>query len=243
MKTVLITGSNGAIGQGLCKGFAKNNYRVIGIDLGANSIGGTNSYLSIDLNRLCTDANYCNQAIKEIRNSCDNRLDVLINNAATQIIAPIKTLSFDSWNKTINVNLNSAFVLIKALLSMLEEAHGDVINIASIHAQLTKPDFSAYAVSKAGLIGLTKALSVELGALIKINAISPAAISTPMLEAGFDGDQKLRNKLNSYHPTSDIGTVGDVVSVALYLSQCGIFINGSIIDIDGGISSRLHDPM
>jgi NAD(P)-dependent dehydrogenase (short-subunit alcohol dehydrogenase family) len=243
MKTVLITGSNGAIGQGLCKGFAENNYRVIGIDLDACSVGDTSSYLSIDLNRLCIDSNYCNQAIKDIFNSCENRLDVLINNAATQIIAPIKILSFDSWKKTININLNSAFVLIKALLPMLEEVRGNVINIASIHAQLTKPEFSAYATSKSGLIGLTKSLSVELGALIKINAISPAAISTPMLEAGFDGDQKLRNKLNSYHPTSDIGTVGDVVSVALYLSQCGIFINGSIIDIDGGISSRLHDPM
>jgi len=243
MKTVLITGSNGAIGQGLCKGFAENSYRVVGIDLDEWSIGSTNSYLSIDLDRLCTDASYCNQAVNDILGSCENRVDVLINNAAIQIIAPVETLSFDSWKKTINVNVNSAFVLIKALLPALKEVHGNVINIASIHAQLTKPGFSAYATSKAGLIGLTKSLAVELGAFIKINAISPAAISTPMLEAGFDGDRKARNKLNSCHPTGDIGTVRDVVSAALYLSKCGIFINGSIINIDGEINSRLHDPV
>ena len=168
---------------------------------------------------------------------------MLVNNAATQIINPIKTLTFQDWRTTIDVNLNSVFILVKELLPKLEKAKGCVINIASIHAQQTKPGFSAYATSKAGLVGLTKAFSVELGSKIRINAITPAAISTPMLESGFSTDAKSRKKLDAYHPSGEIGTVDDIVSASLYLSMAGNFVNGVIINIDGGISSRLHDPV
>jgi NAD(P)-dependent dehydrogenase (short-subunit alcohol dehydrogenase family) len=241
-KTVLITGANGAIGQGLCRGFKSDGWRVIGSDIEKNGKSNIDSYISIDLDLLCNDTSYRNQSIEAIINQCHDGLNTLINNAAIQILNPISELSLQDWKQTINVNLNSVFILIKGLKSKLEQAKGSVINIASIHAQLTKPNFSAYSTSKAGLIGLTKSLSVELGAKIRVNAISPAAISTPMLEAGFSEDQKDRERLDAYHPTKGIGTVDDIVAAALYLSKADVFINGAIINIDGGINSRLHDP-
>ena len=243
MKTALITGSNGAIGQGLCRGLKYDGYYVIGTDIEKNSKKNTDAYIAIDLDKLCNDTHYREQSIKSILQQCDDGLDVLINNAATQILNPISKLTVQDWNKTINVNLNSAFILIKELLENLKKTKGSVINVASIHAQLTKPNFSSYATSKAGLIGLTKSLSVELGAQVRVNAISPAAISTPMLEAGFSKDQKARAELDAHHPTEGIGTVDDIVSAVLYLSQAENFINGTIINIDGGIGSRLHDPI
>ena len=242
-KIVLITGANGAIGQGLCEGFKKNGWLVIGTDYQDSGAENIDNYISIDLDRLCNDAQYCKQCIEFIHELCHDGLDLLINNAATQILAPITELSFESWKSTININLNSVFILIKSLVSELEVVKGSVINISSIHAQLTKPNFSAYSTSKAGLIGLTRSLSVELGAKIRVNAINPAAISTPMLESGFAGNKKARDELDFHHPTCSIGTINDVVKTALYLSETDIFVNGTIINIDDGISSRLHDPI
>ena len=243
MKTILITGSNGAIGQGLCQSFTKNGWRVIGTDLEENSKGNTSAYLAIDLDRLCEDSAYNDQAIKGILCECEEGLDVLVNNAATQILAPIEDLTFKNWQETLNVNLNSVFILIKELLPKLEKKKGNVVNIASIHATLTKPNFSAYATSKAALVGLTKSLAVELGSRIRVNAICPAAIDTPMLHEGFVDNPDGLKELIKFHPTHSIGVVSDVTSSVLFLTDSSnTFLNGAILDLDGGISRKLHDP-
>jgi NAD(P)-dependent dehydrogenase (short-subunit alcohol dehydrogenase family) len=242
MKTILITGSNGAIGQGLCQNFTENDWRVIGTDLEKNSKGNTSAYLSIDLDRLCEDAEYSDQAIKDILFECRDSLDVLVNNAAIQILAPVKEFTFESWKKTININLNSVFILTKGLLSNLEKKKGSVVNIASIHATLTKSNFSAYATSKAALVGLTKSLAVELGSKVRFNVICPAAIDTPMLHSGFNGSLQGLRLLDEYHPSGKIGSIYDVTRSVLFLIEGGSFLNGSIVNLDGGISSRLHDP-
>jgi NAD(P)-dependent dehydrogenase (short-subunit alcohol dehydrogenase family) len=243
MKTVLITGSNGAIGQGLCQSFTENGWRVIGTDLEENSKGNTSAYLAIDLDRLCEDTEYNDQAIKGILCECEEGLDVLVNNAATQILAPIEDLTFKNWQKTLNVNLNSVFILIKELLPKLEEKKGNVVNIASIHATLTKPSFSAYSTSKAALVGLTKSLAVELGSRIRVNAICPAAIDTPMLHEGFVDNPSNLKVLKQFHPTNTIGTVSDVTNVVIFLANNdSVFLNGSVVNLDGGISHCLHDP-
>jgi NAD(P)-dependent dehydrogenase (short-subunit alcohol dehydrogenase family) len=243
MKAILITGSNGAIGQGLCQSFTENGWRVIGTDLEENSKGNTSAYLSIDLSLLCTDINYCDQVIKGILSECKEGLDVLVNNAATQILAPIEDLTFKNWQETLNVNLNSVFILIKELLPKLEKKKGNVVNIASIHATLTKPNFSAYATSKAALVGLTKSLAVELGSRIRVNAICPAAIDTPMLHEGFVDNPDGLKELIKFHPTHSIGSVKDVISAVLFLvDNNNTFLNGAILNLDGGVSGCLYDP-
>jgi len=243
MKSILVTGSNGAIGQEICKHYADNGWWVIGSDISKGSRGSTNIYISIDLNRLCIDEAYRNLTIGHIVNECEGGLDVLINNAAVQIISSVKELSFSNWQKTINVNLNSVFLLIKGLLQKLEKKKGCVINVASIHATLTKSNFSAYSTSKAGLVGLTKSLAVELGTNVRINAICPAAIATPMLFEGFVNTTNGLEKLIECHPTSSIGNVKDVLYAVLFLADSNnAFLNGTILQLDGGISSKLHDP-
>jgi NAD(P)-dependent dehydrogenase (short-subunit alcohol dehydrogenase family) len=244
MKTILITGSNGAIGQGLCKSFTENGWRVIGMDLDENRAKNMSAYFSIDLDRLCTNIDYRDQVMKNIIDKCGGGLDALINNSATQILAPVEMLTLKNWEKTINVNLNSVFILIKGLLSKLEKKKGSIINIASIHATLTKPNFCAYATSKAGLVGLTRSLAVELGSRVRVNAICPAAVDTPMLRDGFTGDVDRLNYLKDCHPTNSIGTVTDVGNAALFLTDSdNTFLNGVILSLDGGISKRLHDPL
>jgi NAD(P)-dependent dehydrogenase (short-subunit alcohol dehydrogenase family) len=243
IRTVLITGANGSIGQGLCKGFQEAGWRVIGSDNSERSKFNIDNYISLDLDRMSKDSKYRENCIIHIKHNCVDGLAALINNAATQILAPVRTLSFENWQTTININLNSPFILIQELLLKLIEAQGSVVNIASIHSTLTKPNFSAYATSKAGLVGLTKSLAVELGGHIRVNAICPAAIDTPMLHAGFVDNSHGLEELKKFHPTGKIGSISDVVNAALYMpDNHNSFLNGSILSLDGGISSRLHDP-
>ena len=90
---------------------------------------------------------------------------------------------------------------------------------------------------------MTRSLAVELGSRVRINAICPAAISTPMLEAGFEGNPQGLEQLAGYHPSGCVGSPEDVAEAALYLAKAdGTFLNGAIIGLDGGIASRLHDP-
>lgn len=242
-KSIIITGATGSIGQGLCKGFKDKGWRVIGTDYAESCNLNIDSYISIDLDRLCKDSLYCKKCIKHIKNECSGGLDALINNAAIQILESVENLTFKDWQKTININLNSIFILIKELLTSLEMARGSVVNISSIHASLTKTNFSAYTTSKAGLVGLTKALAVELGEKVRVNALCPAAITTPMLEASFSGNQQKLSDLKYFHPTKSIGAIEDVVRASIFMIDSNNnFLNGAIINLDGGISSRLYDP-
>jgi NAD(P)-dependent dehydrogenase (short-subunit alcohol dehydrogenase family) len=128
------------------------------------------------------------------------------------------------------------------LLNQLEKSQGCIINIGSIHHQLTKPNFISYATSKSALIGLTKALAVDLQGRIRVNAISPAAIETAMLRAGFDNDENALDELRKIHPVQRIGYPSDVAKMALFLaSDKSGFIHGANLTLDGGISSVLKD--
>lgn len=246
-RTALITGANGAIGQALCSTFHDIGWLVVASDKGSspsdNSIVDT--YIPADLERLCRDDAYQDHFLSLLRSELDNSgLHLLINNAAIQIVLPIEQLSADDWHTTLDVNLIAPFLLTKAFLPELQKGNGSVINISSIHAQLTKPHFTAYAASKAALVGMTRSLAVELGSHIRVNAISPAAVATPMLEAGFEGDPQGLAQLAGCHPSGCIGAAKDVVEAALYLAEAeGAFLNGTVINLDGGIASRLHEPL
>jgi NAD(P)-dependent dehydrogenase (short-subunit alcohol dehydrogenase family) len=244
-KTALITGASGEIGQSLCSVFRNDGYKVIALDR-TEKLVDADFFVKADLNKICNDSNYCLEIVDQIHTlvTVSEGLDVLINNAAIQIIKPMIQIGIADWNQTLNVNLIAPFLLTQKLFSLLEKARGSVVNISSIHAKLTKPEFSCYATSKAALLGLTKSMAVELGSKVRINAICPAAVSTPMLLAGFDGQSEAYEILSSMHPVGRIAEPSEVAKLALFLaSKDAQFINGSSLELDGGIGSRLHDPV
>jgi len=243
-RTAFITGANGDIGRALCATFRSAGWKIIASDQGETAGSPVDAYHVVELARLCRDTAYQKEKLDCLRAELGNGgLHVLIHNAATQIVAPVEQLTIDDWHTTLDVNLIAPFLLTQALLSELQKANGSVINIASIHARLTKSHFSAYATSKAALVGLTRSLAVELGGRVRVNAICPAAIATSMLEAGFESKPQGLVKLASYHPSGCIGTTEDVARAALFLADTGSsFLNGTVIGLDGGIASRLHDP-
>ena len=145
---------------------------------------------------------------------------------------------------SLTVNTAVPYALVKAFVADLEKSEGAVINIGSVHAQATKPQFLAYATSKAALHGLTRALAVDLGPKIRVNTLAPAATETPMLKAGFENDQKSYAALKDAHPLKRMASPDEIARLALFLaSRDANFLTGATIYADGGVLSRLHDPI
>lgn len=244
-RSVIITGVSGGIGGALCRAFSGEGYRVIGIDRTVPSTDVVpDVFLELDLESLCRDPNVRDAAFARIREAVmDMPLHAIVNNAAIQVVKSAAELTVTDWIATLHVNLLAPFLLVQGLLPELEASRGAVVNISSIHARLTKRGFTAYATSKAALDGLTRSLAVELGARVRINAIAPGAIATPMLVAGFSGRVAQQEALDAMHPVGRIGDPAEVAQLALYLvSDAAAFVNGAAVALDGGIGGRLHDP-
>lgn len=246
-KFAVITGSSGGIGSALVDAFLSDNYSVAGIDTtdsGRNSVGFVE--INADLCEFTKNENYREQIFNQIKNHLPERLDdfVLINNAAVQILNPVSKLNRSDWDKTLTVNTMAPFFLVQGFLEQLIKTHGHVINISSIHSKLTKVNFSCYATSKAALEALTRSLALELSAKgVSVNAIAPAAIATQMLKDGFAESPEKLKELESYHPSGMIGSPEQLATfVKSVTEQKGGFLTGSVIEFNGGIAGKLHDP-
>lgn len=245
-KFVIITGTNGGIGSSLVKSYKNAGYKVIGIDKTQSKTNKFVDYfIKIDLVSILFNQGKSNSFFNELNKIISTGiLDTLVNNAAIQILNPINKLSVSDFSLSLNTNTTIPFYLVKNLYGYLKKSkNASIINISSIHSKLTKPNFIAYATSKSALTGLTKAMAIEFGNNIRVNSISPAAISTKMLRDGFIGKSELYKKLNKMHPVGRIGEPNEVAELSLFLSSDKAkFINGANFEIDGGISSRLYDP-
>lgn len=240
-KTALITGVLGGIGSQLAQTFQENNYHVIGLDIKEHASPYCNKFIRFDIHKYCSDAGY-KEKMEAIFNKEIPELFVLINNAAVQILGSLHEIKLEDWNQTLNVNVTGPLMLSQFFLSRLEKSIGSIVNIASIHHQLTKKRFVSYASSKSALVGLTKSLSVDLQGRVRVNAISPAAIDTQMLRDGFNNNEAKVQMLNEIHPSQRIGKPQEVSQLALLLAEDKLgFINGANLNIDGGISNVLKD--
>ena len=242
-KVVLVTGVMGGIGSLIAEGYKSKGYFVVGLDINNfnNKTNNSDLFIKFDLNHYCINQEYRSEMNKTLEEKVPN-LNVLINNAAVQILGKIEEIKLEDWTQTLNVNLTAPFLLSQLFLNKLAMTKGCIINISSIHHQLTKKRFISYATSKAALVGLTKSMSVDLQGKVRVNSISPAAIDTPMLHDGFNNDEKKIEELNSVHPLQRIGKPMEVAKLALLLAEDELgFINGANIQIDGGISNVLKD--
>ncbi len=240
-KCVILTGSAGGIGSQISRSLGKE-YVVLGFDKSEKE--GTEF---LDLMRFSNSYDAQEEFYEKIKNKCeqdDLSLYGIINNAAVQKIGPLDSLRLDDWDETISVNLTAPMLLAKIFKQELISSNGCIINISSVHAISSKPGFSFYATSKAALTGLTRSLALELAPNVRVNALLPAAIETNMLKKGFVDKEEEYTQLKSFHPLNTIGTTNDVAEMVKFLlSENAKFITGSSIPIDGGILSRLHDPV
>ncbi|WP_028672341.1 SDR family NAD(P)-dependent oxidoreductase [Saccharospirillum impatiens] len=244
---VIVTGACGGIGKAMTREFKAEGYTVIATDQKAEPVEGVHFdyYISADLEKTVNDDGYAHSIFSQIRSHCEGKpVHALINNAATQVLGGLEDLSVLQWHQTMDVNLIAPIVWTKAFIEDLERDQGSVINVSSIHARLTKKNFLAYATSKAALSGMTRALAIDVGERIRVNAIEPAAIETEMLLAGFKDNPDGYENLKSYHPIARIGRSEEVARLAVFLASKSVgFTHGSCIQVDGAISARLYDPV
>lgn len=240
---VVVTGAHGGIGQAVCQTLSEAGYFVIGTDKIDRPCPRCDAFFPGDLRSLMSEA-VMSRFVADVSKALDGRpLKGLVNNAATQILKDTTTLETEDWAETLEVNLVVPFMLIKRFLPLLEPARGAVVNISSVHATVTKPGFVCYATSKGALVGMTKAVAVDVGPRVRVNAVAPAATQTPMLMAGFEGRPKEFAQLASMHPLGRIALPVEVAKVVEFLiSDASSFISGATIPVDGAIGARLHDP-
>lgn len=246
-KVLILTGCSRGLGSEIKEKYLRTGYKVIGIDNHDTPSSHDFVFINVDLNKVCKETQSLKSLVKKIRlelpSSCEKL--ILINNAAIQTVKEFEEISLSDLEQSFSVNVFAPFILIQALITELEKMKGQVINILSVHTKLTKKFFTCYSSSKAALESITKSLSIELAEKkIRVIGISPAAIETDMLKAGFEGDQKKLKELKSYHPVGQIGQPDDLSNFIFSISENeDIFLSGTIFDYTGAIQHVLHDPI
>jgi 3-hydroxybutyrate dehydrogenase len=252
-KVSLITGSTSGIGLGIARALAAAGSTVILNGFGkpedikaeqesvAKDFGVDVDYSGADMSNPASIA----QMIEEMLGKF-GRIDVVVNNAGIQHVAPLQDFPAAKWDAILAINLSSAFHTSRlALPSMLANKWGRIINLASAHGLVGSPYKSAYVAAKHGMLGLTKVIALETAEQgITCNAICPGYVYTPLVEAQIEGqatahgiprDKVIRDVLLAQQPNKRFATTDELGAIALFLtSDAAASITGATIAADGG---------
>ena len=166
-------------------------------------------------------------------------IDILVNNAAMNIRAPLLELGEDGWDRVIDTDLKGCYLCSQAAgKRMVDQKRGNIINIASTAAIKAAPQMGAYCIAKAGVVMLTRVLALELAKYnIRVNAIAPYMVKTKFSQPLW-GDPEILNQLESEIPLGRLAGPGDIIGSVLFLaSDASSYITGHTIIVDGGLSA------
>ena len=256
-RTALVTGSTSGIGLGIAEALAREGANIVLNGFGnageierlraklAETHGVTVVYDGADLAKP--------EAIETMMKSATARfrsVDVLINNAGIQHVAPIEEFPVPKWDAILAVNLSAAFHTTRlALPAMKAKRWGRIINIASAHALVASPYKSAYVAAKHGIAGLTKTVALETAEFgITANAVCPGYVWTPLVEKqipdtarsrGMTEEEVKRDVLLAAQPTRKFVGVAEVAELVVFLaSDAAASITGALLPIDGGWTAQ-----
>ena len=246
-QVVLITGAGGGIGRATVRHFASNGWRVIGVDRAAFGEGFPQDghFIQADISH----PESTEQIFEEAR-AFHPALDALVNNAAVQVAKPLVETTVEEWDAVMASNLRSVFLFVKLAHPLMKAAGGGaIVNVSSVHAIQTSANIAAYAASKGGLLALTRAMAIEFAPdNIRVNAILPGAVDTPMLRAGLGrghvGHGDVQNRLDNLARKTVSGKVGkpEEIASAIYFladNEQSSFMTGQALVVDGGATARL----
>jgi gluconate 5-dehydrogenase len=233
----IITGAASGIGRTLAEEFSGAGARVVLFDRDAEGVRAAADSLpdgvgvAVDI----TDEEGVERAVREAVGELGS-LDFLVNNAGVRHQASILDHDLEAWRRTIDVNLTGTFICSRAAAKlMLEQGIGKILNIASIAGVLAMSNRVAYASSKAGIIGLTRAMAVELGPHgIRCNAIAPGIFETPLTASYFE-DEAFASLIVENPPLRRWGQPNELAPAAIFLcSEASDFVQGVTLCVDGG---------
>ena len=252
-KVSLVTGSTSGIGLGIARALAAAGSAIVLNGFGKpEDIVETQARIVSDfgVKARCSTADMSKAApiAEMIAMTLDNfgRLDVLVNNAGIQHVAPLEQFPAEKWDAILAINLSSAFHTTRAALpSMRKNNFGRIINIASAHGLVASPFKAAYVAAKHGILGLTKVTALETAeANITCNAICPGYVHTPLVEAQIEGQAKahgiprekvIRDVLLAQQPNKRFATVEEIGALSVFLaSGAAASITGTALPVDGG---------
>ena len=253
-KTILVTGGSGIIGFSIVKYFYEKNYNVVIVGLESKKkISKIKKILNpikslifnVELTKVKNIEKIIKTTIKKFKS-----IDVLVNCAGIQFVAPIEDYPEKIWRKMIDINLTTPFLMIKSVLPfMRKNKFGRIINIASTHGLVASVNKSAYTASKHGLVGLTKVVALETAKEnITCNSICPGFVLTELIQDQIDSvakKKKVSNKkaelelLREKQPSLEFVKKEDIASIIYFLSQDSANqITGANIPIDGAWTSQ-----
>lgn len=229
-RSVLITGVSRGIGSSTGKVFAESDWAVVGIDKEPPTKASHMEFISGDLGI----AEELERVLDKAGGLC--KFDCIVNNAGILLTESISETGIGDWDHILAVNLRAPFQVIRRVPSLIATEGGSIVNVGSVHSLATSSGKGSYAASKAGLVGLTRVAALELARHnIRVNAVLPGAIATPMLP------DPMRETIVAKTPLQRLGTPEDVAQAILFLADPdrSAFMTGQTIVIDGGASCRL----
>jgi NAD(P)-dependent dehydrogenase (short-subunit alcohol dehydrogenase family) len=237
-KIVVITGGAKGIGAAIASLFSEEGAIVLILDIADPSKHNNRFYL-------CDVSNH--EQVKKVFYEIQQkfgRVDILVNNAGVQAIGKVADIEEDIWDRTLNINLKSVFLCSKYAIPMMKNSdHPVIVNISSVQALVCEENVAVYVASKAGMLGLTKAIAVDYAPHIRCVAVCPGAVETEMLKDDLirsEDPDALLSYTKNIHLTKRIASPEDIASFVLFLSgeQAG-FCTGQYYRIDGGIGSKI----
>ena len=252
-KLSLVTGSTSGIGLGIARALAAAGSEIVLNGFGKpEEVADVQATIASDYKVRVSYSPADMSKPADIREMIENtlkssgRLDILINNAGIQHVAPLQDFPPEKWDAILAIDLSSAFHTTRlALPSMLANKWGRIINIASAHGLVASPFKSAYVAAKHGIVGLTKVIALETAEQgITCNAICPGYVYTPLVEAQIDGQAKahniprekvIRDVLLAQQPNKRFVTVEELGALSVFLaSDAAASITGIALPVDGG---------
>jgi NAD(P)-dependent dehydrogenase (short-subunit alcohol dehydrogenase family) len=250
-KVVLITGGSSGIGRTTALAFGAQGARVVicsdrNVDDGQETVqmikkaGGEASFVQADVTVAAQV-----QAMIGCTVETYGRLDYAFNNAGIFMGGSTVDCTEEAWDRVMAVNLKGIWLCMKhEIPQMLQQGGGIIVNMSSVAGLTAYPNAASYIASKHGVVGLTKAAAVEYAHLgIRINAVCPAVIRTPLWGTSLD-DVTFGARQSALHPIGRIGTPEDVATAVLWLcSDSAAFITGIALPIDGGVFATPFNPL
>lgn len=243
-KAAIVTGGSRGIGKGIALMFAGAGADVV---VCSRNLDGKLELAAEEIRKLgrrslavTTDVTQQTDIDNLVKQTTDafGAIDILVNNAGTVIRAPVIEHSEEDWDRVVDTNLKSCFLLSRAVGKiMMEQKRGNIINIASMRGIVAAPGRVSYTVSKAAVIMLTRVLALEFAPYIRVNAIAPGWIMTELTEPQWK-DPKIRAEIDATIPIDRWASADEMASVALFLaSELSSYVTGQTLVVDGGISA------